>query len=64
MKPISQATVNDVIRQFPPSIAVFNAFRIDACCGGAASVEEAGKRDGADVEKLVEALEAIAGEAK
>ena len=30
--------VNEGISQFPATVAVFNRFGIDACCGGWASV--------------------------
>ena len=49
-------TVNDTIRRFPATVAVFNAFGIDACCGGSVPIEEAAPRDGADPNALVRAL--------
>jgi iron-sulfur cluster repair protein YtfE (RIC family) len=52
-------TVNEAIRLYPQTIAVFNAFNIDACCGGAAMIEEAALRDGADPEALLAALRAV-----
>jgi regulator of cell morphogenesis and NO signaling len=52
--------VNEAIRRFPETIAVFNAFGIDACCGGAAPIAEAAGRDGADPARLLEALNAAA----
>ncbi len=55
-------TVNEAIRRFPGTVAVFNAFGVDACCGGAASIEEAARRDGADVAELLAALRAAAAE--
>lgn len=57
---LAERSVNDVIARFPESVAVFNAFGIDACCGGAESVTEAARRDGADPEALVTALLGIA----
>ena len=50
-------TVNDVLRRFPETVSVFNNFGIDACCGGAASLEEAAHRDGAALVALLDALE-------
>jgi regulator of cell morphogenesis and NO signaling len=50
------ATVNDVIARFPATVSVFNAFGIDACCGGAVYVDEAARRDGADLTRLLDAL--------
>ena len=52
-------TVNEIIVHHPASVATFNAFGIDACCGGDASVEDAARRDGADIEALLVALDAI-----
>jgi regulator of cell morphogenesis and NO signaling len=48
--------VNEVIRRFPETVQVFNDFGIDACCGGAAPVDEAAVRDGADADALLAAL--------
>lgn len=53
-------TVNEAIRRFPATVAVFNAFGIDACCGGAAMLAEAAVRDGADPVELLEAVRAAA----
>ena len=50
--------VNEVISRFPATVAVFNRFGIDACCGGWASLDEAAQRDGVDREALIEALRA------
>jgi regulator of cell morphogenesis and NO signaling len=49
-------TVNDIIARYPATIAVFNAFGVDTCCGGAVGVEEAARRDGVDITRLIEAL--------
>ncbi len=54
-------TVNEAIRRFPASVAVFNAFGIDACCGGAAPLAQAAVRDGADPAALLQAVRAAAG---
>ena len=54
----STLPVNDIVTRFPATIAVFNRFGIDACCGGWASVDEAADRDGVDREALIEALRA------
>jgi regulator of cell morphogenesis and NO signaling len=51
-------TVNDMLRTYPETVSVFNAFGIDACCGGAASLQEAARRDGVNLAELVGALEA------
>ena len=52
-------TVNRIIVEYPAAVSIFNAFGIDACCGGDASLEEAARRDGADVDALVEALNTL-----
>jgi regulator of cell morphogenesis and NO signaling len=48
--------VNEAIRRFPATIAIFNHFGIDACCGGAAPISTAAERDGADKDALLAAL--------
>lgn len=53
--------VNEVISTHPETVEVFNRFQIDACCGGAAPIEEAAVRDGADPGELLAALNAIIG---
>lgn len=55
----STATVNEILMQHPAAVSVLNTFGIDACCGGAASLEEAACRDGVDLHALVEALEMV-----
>ena len=57
-------SVNEVLRLYPGTIAVFNDFGIDACCGGAAPLDEAAARDGADLGALLAALERRIAEAK
>ena len=49
--------IDDVLRLHPSSAAVFNAFGIDACCGGARSLRLAAREDGADCCALLAALE-------
>ena len=53
--------VNDVIRLYPTTIGVFNEFKIDSCCGGAASIEDSALRDKANPEKLLARLNEVAG---
>ena len=52
-------TVNETLRRHPEAVEVFNRFGIDACCGGDASLDEAARRDGADLGALITALDAI-----
>jgi regulator of cell morphogenesis and NO signaling len=51
--------VNEAIRLYPETIAVFNDFGIDACCGGAVPIAEAALRDGADLNQLLAALAGV-----
>jgi regulator of cell morphogenesis and NO signaling len=53
-------TVNEMLRLYPGTVSVLNAFGIDACCGGAASLDEAARRDGVDLNALLSALVAAA----
>ncbi len=48
--------INDVIKNYPETIAIFNKFNVDSCCGGGASIEATAKQDGVDVEELLTAL--------
>ncbi len=48
--------INDVIKRYPETIAVFNRFNVDACCGGGASIEATARADGVEVESLLTAL--------
>ncbi len=50
------ATVNETLVQYPATVSVFNTFGIDACCGGDATLEDAARRDGADLDALTAAL--------
>ncbi len=61
METINEKTVvNDCIKQFPKTIGVFTRYHIDSCCGGAVSIEEAARRDGAPLEELMAALKEAA----
>ena len=53
--------VNDAIKLYPDTIGVFSKFHIDSCCGGAVSIEEAAKRDKADIDALLKKLKEAAG---
>lgn len=54
-------SINDVLLAHPATIAVFNAFGVDACCGGAQTVRDAASQDGIDLAQLLAALEGAAG---
>ncbi|HLC17915.1 MAG TPA: DUF542 domain-containing protein [Thermodesulfobacteriota bacterium] len=55
-KVTKEIVVNDCIKLYPRTIGVFTRFNIDSCCGGAVSIEEAAKRDGAPLKELLEEL--------
>ena len=48
--------INDVIKNHPETIKVFNEYKVDSCCCGGAPIETTAKRDGVDVESLMKAL--------
>ena len=57
------ASIDAVLRDHPATVAVFNEFGVDACCGGARSLRAAAQEDGVDCCARVAALElAAAGE--
>ena len=50
--------INDVIKRYPQTIAVFNAYHVDSCCGGGRSIEATAAADSVDVAALLAALNA------
>ncbi len=56
MEVTEDMTINDVIKKHPQSIAVFNEFRVDSCCGGGQSIKMTATTDGVNVEALLQAL--------
>ena len=51
-----RSTVNEHIVRHPETIAIFNRFGIDTCCGGGEPIADAARRDGADLDALLAAL--------
>ena len=49
-------TINEIVARYPETIAVFNRFGMDTCCGGGVPVEEAARRDGLDLDQILAAL--------
>lgn len=49
-------SVQEALRRFPVTLAVFQQFGIHLCCGSELSIAEAATRDGADPGALIEAL--------
>lgn len=45
-------SVNDVTMRYPATIAVFNRFGVDTCCGGILSVEAAARANDVDRDAL------------
>lgn len=53
-------SVNATIQRFPSTVAVFNEYGVDACCGGAATLREAALEAGVAADQLLDALESAA----
>ena len=58
----ARSTVNDIVARYPSTLAVFNAFGIDTCCGGALPVTEVATRHKIPLNALRSALESAIGE--
>lgn len=54
-------TVNDVILRHPDLIEVLNAFAVDTCCGGSATLAEAAEKERIELDRLLAALNERAG---
>jgi regulator of cell morphogenesis and NO signaling len=52
-------SVNDVLRCHPAAVRAFNAFGVDACCGGAASLRDAARDAGLLPETLLFAVRSV-----
>jgi len=53
---VEDTTVDALIVQYPTTMAVFNAFGVDGCCGAHRTVRDAAAEDGVDVAALVAGL--------
>ena len=51
--------IDEIIRQYPATIPIFDRFGIHSCCGGHASLIEGAHRDAVDVEALLAALREV-----
>ena len=49
-------TINEIIRRYPTTIAVLNAFGVDTCCGGGEPLVAVARRDALDLDVIVAAL--------
>ncbi len=56
-----ELSVNEAMKRYPATMEIFNRFGIDTCCGGNASVTEAARRDGVDLDSLLEAIRDAVG---
>ncbi len=52
-------TVNAVMRQYPPSVEIFTALGVDACCGGNDTLTAAAHHAGIAPAALIGTLEAL-----
>lgn len=57
-------TVDDLMVQHPATMAVFNAFGVDSCCGAHRTVHEAAIADLVDETALLDALARAMAEAR
>ena len=57
--PTLDTTVNDVLHCHPTTMRAFNAFGVDACCGGAQPLREAARAAGILPDELLFAVESI-----
>lgn len=54
---IADLQLNEVVRLWPESVAVFGRHGMDTCCGGSLAVREAASRHGLQLETLLQELE-------
>jgi len=52
----TSVAVNEMVARHPETMPVFNRFGLDTCCGGGAPIADAARRDGADLDELMQAL--------
>lgn len=50
--PLMTMTVNETVRRYPATIAVFNRYGIDTCCGGGMEIAEAAAQENVDTDAL------------
>lgn len=50
-------TVREVVSRYPAAVAIFKAFKVEACCDAGRPLDEAAQRAGISLDVLVEALE-------
>ena len=57
----TNVSVDQMVARHPETMPVFNRFGLDTCCGGGAPIADAARRDGADLDALVQALREALG---
>lgn len=63
MTPITKdMVINEVIKRHPATIAIFNTYGVDSCCGGGQSIEKTAAADGVELGPLLQALNAAASQ--
>ena len=50
--------MNEVTARYPATLQMFNSYGVDTCCGGVTPVRDAARREGADIEAPLDALDA------
>jgi iron-sulfur cluster repair protein YtfE (RIC family) len=50
-------TVREVVTRYPAAVAIFKAFKVEACCDAGRPLGEAAQRAGVSRDVLIEALE-------
>jgi iron-sulfur cluster repair protein YtfE (RIC family) len=53
-------TVNEIVHCYPETLPVFQATRIDTCCGGARRLDDVALRHGLELAVLLETLNRVA----
>ena len=53
-------TVNEIVNRFPVTVAVFKAFKIDSCCGGALPLQTVLEKHQLEGAGVLEALRNVA----
>ena len=53
--------ISDVTKKYPDTLNIFGNFKVDFCCGGGRSIDEAARGKNINLEKLLTELNKIAG---
>jgi regulator of cell morphogenesis and NO signaling len=51
-------TINETIQRHPETVAVFDRFGLDSCCGGSLAIAEAAKKHGLEPADVLSKLNA------